>query len=770
MARGKSFMVVDDVASCRKISGTQLGRLGYDIMEANQGEEAVKMYGENHAGIQGILMDLMMPVMDGYCAVTEIRAMEQKQAWRRMPIIAVTSLSEEEVKMRSESESFDGYVDKPTSLSKLAQVLEMMRISPPMGAEDVRNIIPKDAVDAAHGTKREGSRLSGERSMSGTDTDSGDVAHAGSNEGSDEQNGRKGSNSDRDPDARSSGDSGNEKGSDYYGMRAGGACTSPGPGAHPGPDNRSKRPVNARDTGDTGDTGVKRTSNDGSNDTSNDGSSDASRQGLDRGPEEKSTMDKADDGAKALTKMSRMPTTSAGTAKTKSAVKVKNEAVNDDAEDQQTKGGDDDKLLADGAHLPCARCGSEKTRFCYYNNGVLSQPRHYCRACQRYWTEGGTLRNLPKGSGRRKDRPAGVKEEADAAMNAAADVLQGAFPSVLDPSSTAAGANAQSGMQRAILTLMTQVVGFDVDRAANTAGLVASRAGEEVASIVLNELGHSSEAIEIAVTLAKTTGWRIGISISAVASAAVAQCMTQQQISSLIATQLPFLASALVREVAEQVKTMQLSRQSRGNDSNDSGASGGSGGTAEDGGNSVSTATRVGGQLIPTLASVQATQHQLMQQWMSELQGLGFTAPSASTGKATKLTGAESQQSFRASHMPAPSTSGTQAVRAAQPQASGTSNASVQGRIPGVHRAGLPVALYPTSASAFARAAVRPSTTLFGGSFSPAVGTAGHPGNPTGWYPGMRFSQVAPQSQPISNDVTPEEIIATMGSDSRTRK
>ena len=57
-------------------------------------------------------------------------------------------------------------------------------------------------------------------------------------------------------------------------------------------------------------------------------------------------------------------------------------------------------------HRPCARCNSNETRFCYYNNGLLSQPRHYCRACQRYWTEGGTQRNLPKGSGRRKDRGA----------------------------------------------------------------------------------------------------------------------------------------------------------------------------------------------------------------------------------------------------------------------------------------------------------------------------------------------------------------------------
>ena len=69
-------------------------------------------------------------------------------------------------------------------------------------------------------------------------------------------------------------------------------------------------------------------------------------------------------------------------------------------EKEQNQAGRDDI----NNHRPCARCNSNETRFCYYNNGLLSQPRHYCRACQRYWTEGGTQRNLPKGSGRRKDR------------------------------------------------------------------------------------------------------------------------------------------------------------------------------------------------------------------------------------------------------------------------------------------------------------------------------------------------------------------------------
>ncbi|XP_057768449.1 dof zinc finger protein DOF3.4-like [Salvia miltiorrhiza] len=54
-------------------------------------------------------------------------------------------------------------------------------------------------------------------------------------------------------------------------------------------------------------------------------------------------------------------------------------------------------------HLPCPRCDSTNTKFCYYNNYNFSQPRHFCKACRRYWTHGGTLRDIPVGGGSRKN-------------------------------------------------------------------------------------------------------------------------------------------------------------------------------------------------------------------------------------------------------------------------------------------------------------------------------------------------------------------------------
>ncbi|XP_057529126.1 dof zinc finger protein DOF5.3-like [Amaranthus tricolor] len=55
-------------------------------------------------------------------------------------------------------------------------------------------------------------------------------------------------------------------------------------------------------------------------------------------------------------------------------------------------------------NLRCPRCDSTNTKFCYYNNYNLTQPRHFCKTCRRYWTKGGTLRNVPIGGGCRKNK------------------------------------------------------------------------------------------------------------------------------------------------------------------------------------------------------------------------------------------------------------------------------------------------------------------------------------------------------------------------------
>ncbi|KAJ0096810.1 hypothetical protein Patl1_28777 [Pistacia atlantica] len=59
---------------------------------------------------------------------------------------------------------------------------------------------------------------------------------------------------------------------------------------------------------------------------------------------------------------------------------------------------------SENQNLRCPRCDSSNTKFCYYNNYNLTQPRHFCKTCRRYWTKGGALRNVPIGGGCRKNK------------------------------------------------------------------------------------------------------------------------------------------------------------------------------------------------------------------------------------------------------------------------------------------------------------------------------------------------------------------------------
>ncbi|KAL6011505.1 hypothetical protein ACLOJK_001953 [Asimina triloba] len=67
--------------------------------------------------------------------------------------------------------------------------------------------------------------------------------------------------------------------------------------------------------------------------------------------------------------------------------------------------------------LKCPRCDSTNTKFCYYNNYSLSQPRYFCKTCRRYWTKGGSLRNVPVGGGCRKSKKAATKKPHDPLAN-----------------------------------------------------------------------------------------------------------------------------------------------------------------------------------------------------------------------------------------------------------------------------------------------------------------------------------------------------------------
>uniref|UniRef100_A0A7N0TK29 Dof zinc finger protein n=1 Tax=Kalanchoe fedtschenkoi TaxID=63787 RepID=A0A7N0TK29_KALFE len=97
------------------------------------------------------------------------------------------------------------------------------------------------------------------------------------------------------------------------------------------------------------------------------------------------------------------------------------DAMNNDNLNQNNfvAGQVDDQVVL-GARLAerCPRCNSRNTKFCYYNNYSLNQPRHYCKTCRRYWTQGGVTRNVPVGgANNRRNRRAMVVGAASDPLN-----------------------------------------------------------------------------------------------------------------------------------------------------------------------------------------------------------------------------------------------------------------------------------------------------------------------------------------------------------------
>jgi two-component system cell cycle response regulator DivK len=116
----KRVLLVEDTEDNRQLIRDLLASVGYELLEAEDGESGVAM-----AARDLILMDIQLPILDGYEAARRIKA---DPALRHIPIIAVTSyaLSGDEAKAREAG--CDGYVAKPFSprqlLSKIAEFLD----------------------------------------------------------------------------------------------------------------------------------------------------------------------------------------------------------------------------------------------------------------------------------------------------------------------------------------------------------------------------------------------------------------------------------------------------------------------------------------------------------------------------------------------------------------------------------------------------------------------------------------------------------------------
>jgi CheY-like chemotaxis protein len=120
MTQPLPILVVEDHSINREVAVLQLKALGFECQTANNGVEAVEAVANQQFSL--ILMDVMMPHMDGWEAATRIRQIESASG-RRTPIVAVSAWSAADSKEKCMAVGMDDYLDKPYNREALEKVV-----------------------------------------------------------------------------------------------------------------------------------------------------------------------------------------------------------------------------------------------------------------------------------------------------------------------------------------------------------------------------------------------------------------------------------------------------------------------------------------------------------------------------------------------------------------------------------------------------------------------------------------------------------------------
>ena len=107
-------MVVEDYDDTRLLLRLGLEGLGYSVLEASNGHEAVEIADREHPDL--ILMDLDLPILDGIAATQRIR---QQAGMQKVPIVAVTAYPMSYTHVRAFAKGCDEYMAKPIDMAAL---------------------------------------------------------------------------------------------------------------------------------------------------------------------------------------------------------------------------------------------------------------------------------------------------------------------------------------------------------------------------------------------------------------------------------------------------------------------------------------------------------------------------------------------------------------------------------------------------------------------------------------------------------------------------
>ncbi|MCC7077782.1 MAG: response regulator [Acidimicrobiia bacterium] len=121
--RGPVVLVVEDNALNQKVLKAMLERDGCEVVLASNGRQGVDVFEERMDVIEIVLMDCQMPVLDGYGATREIRAVESARGRANVPIVAVTANAGPEDREKCLAAGMDEYVAKPVTPEELGEML-----------------------------------------------------------------------------------------------------------------------------------------------------------------------------------------------------------------------------------------------------------------------------------------------------------------------------------------------------------------------------------------------------------------------------------------------------------------------------------------------------------------------------------------------------------------------------------------------------------------------------------------------------------------------
>ncbi|WP_338470660.1 response regulator transcription factor [Niallia sp. XMNu-256] len=137
----KVIAIIDDEGKIRDTIRTYLQNEGFDTIEGIDGFAAVQLV--KNKSVDLILLDVMMPIMDGFQALREIRSIH-----RKMPVIMLTAKSEEIDKLLGLEMGADDYITKPFSMRELvARIKTVLRRSEPDPTEEPDELMIRGPIE-----------------------------------------------------------------------------------------------------------------------------------------------------------------------------------------------------------------------------------------------------------------------------------------------------------------------------------------------------------------------------------------------------------------------------------------------------------------------------------------------------------------------------------------------------------------------------------------------------------------------------------------------